>query len=276
MTLHRAFLALALLGAGAAFAADKEKAGCKDYPVFPTRMPDYFLIDCQMREFDKFEFQTGKREKNRVEGKFTMLKYQIGEKKTQQSGLAITRNYENAIKQLGGTIAASDPDRWVNGSVKVDGKEIWVEVYKGNGFYTLNIIEKQAMEQHIVADAASLTADLARTGHVTVHGIFFDTGKTELKAESKAALDEVAKLLKADAALKLWVVGHTDSVGSVDDNMKLAQGRAEAVVSSLVSAHGIAAARLKGYGVGPLAPISSNDAEDGRGRNRRVELVKQP
>jgi outer membrane protein OmpA-like peptidoglycan-associated protein len=275
MTLHRAFLALALLGAAAASAADKEKAGCKDYPLFPTRMPDYFIIDCQTREFDKFEFQTGKREKNRVEGKFTMIKYQIGEKKTQQSGLAVTRNYENALKQLGGTIAASDPDRWMNGSAKVDGKEVWVEVYKGNGFYTLNIIEKQAMQQHVVADAASLTADLARTGHVTVHGIFFDTGKTELKAESKAALDEVVKLLKADAALKLWVVGHTDSVGSVDDNMKLSQGRAEAVVSSLVS-QGIAAARLKGHGVGPLAPISSNDAEDGRARNRRVELVKQP
>lgn len=275
MTLHRAFLALALLGAAAALAADKEKAGCKDSPLFPTRMPDYFIIDCQSREFDKFEFQTGKREKNRVEGKYTMIKYQIGEKKTQQSGLAIVRNYENALKQLGGTIAYIDPDRIMNGSVKQDGKEVWVEVSKGNGFYMLYLIEKQAMEQHIVADAASLTADLARTGHVTVQGIFFDTGKTELKAESKAAIDEVAKLLKADAALKLWVVGHTDSVGAVDDNLKLSQGRAEAVVSSLVS-QGIAAARLKGYGVGPMAPISSNDAEDGRARNRRVELVKQP
>jgi len=86
----------------------------------------------------------------------------------------------------------------------------------------------------------------------------------------------VAKLLKGDANLKLWVVGHTDSVGKVDDNMRLAQARGEAVASELVSAHGISAARLKGYGVGPLAPVAGNDDEAGRAKNRRVDLVKAP
>ena len=90
------------------------------------------------------------------------------------------------------------------------------------------------MKQHIVADAASFANDLKATGHVAVYGIYFDTGKSVLKPESKPALEEVAKLLKGDAALKLWVVGHTDSVGKVDDNMKLAQARAEAVAAELV------------------------------------------
>ena len=132
------------------------------------------------------------------------------------------------------------------------------------------------MKQHVVADAAAMSNDLRATGHVAVYGIFFDTGKAVVKPESKAAIDEVAKLLKGDPNLKLWVVGHTDSVGKVDDNMRLAQARAEAVAAELVSAHGIAASRLKGYGVGPLAPVAGNDDEAGRAKNRRVDLVKAP
>ncbi len=131
------------------------------------------------------------------------------------------------------------------------------------------------MAQHIVADAASLGAGLKATGHVTVEGIFFDTGKAEVKPESTPALEQVARLLATDASLKLWVVGHTDAVGKLDDNMKLAQARAEAVVTVLTTKHGVAAPRLKGYGVGPLAPVGTNDTDDGRTKNRRVELVKQ-
>jgi outer membrane protein OmpA-like peptidoglycan-associated protein len=71
-------------------------------------------------------------------------------------------------------------------------------------------------------------------------------------------------------------VGHTDWVGKVDDNMRLAQARAEAVAAELAGAYGIAAARLKGYGVGPLAPVAGNDDEAGRAKNRRVDLVKAP
>ena len=85
----------------------------------------------------------------------------------------------------------------------------------------------------------------------------------------------MAKLLGADPSLKLWVVGHTDSVGAIEGNMKLAQARAEAVVTALTTTHGISAARLKGYGVGPLAPVASNDSDDGRAKDRRVDLVKE-
>lgn len=131
------------------------------------------------------------------------------------------------------------------------------------------------MVQHVVADAAALGQGLAATGHVTVEGIFFDTGKSEVKPESTPALEQVAKLLAGDASLKLWVVGHTDSVGKVEDNMKLSQARAEAVVKELTTKQGVAAARLKGYGVGPLAPVATNGTDDGRALNRRVELVKQ-
>jgi len=119
----------------------------------------------------------------------------------------------------------------VNGSVVLDGREVWAQAERGNGKIWIRIVEKGAMKQHVVADAAAMSNDLRATGHVAVYGIFFDTGKAVVKPESKAALDEVAKLLKAEPGLKLWVVGHTDWVGKVDDNMRLAQARAEAVAA---------------------------------------------
>lgn len=274
MNVRHSVLAL-LLGSGALLAAKPDKPGCSDHPLFPTRMPNYRIEACEVKEFGSYPFSVAKGPKRTVEGKLTFITYAVDDRKDDQTGLAVVRNYENALKKIGGTIAASDPERWVNGSVVVDGKEVWAEAYKGNGKIWLRIVEKQAMAQHVVADAASFGNDLKATGHVAVYGIYFDTGKSVLKPESTPALLEVAKLLGADPALKLWVVGHTDSVGAIDGNMKLAQARAEAVVAALTTTHGVAASRLKGYGVGPLAPVASNDAEEGRAKNRRVELVKQ-
>jgi outer membrane protein OmpA-like peptidoglycan-associated protein len=131
------------------------------------------------------------------------------------------------------------------------------------------------MVQEVAASAALFQSGLKISGHVEVPGIYFDTGKAELKPESDAAVAEVARLLKTDPSLKVYVVGHTDNVASLELNMQLSQARAQAVVQALVGKHGIAAGRLIGRGAGPLAPVASNDAEAGRSKNRRVELVKQ-
>jgi outer membrane protein OmpA-like peptidoglycan-associated protein len=93
--------------------------------------------------------------------------------------------------------------------------------------------------------------------------------------ESAQAIGEIAKLLTADPGLKIHVVGHTDNVGGVDNNIKLSQERAEAVLQALVRDHAIAPSRLRSYGCGQFAPVASNDTEEGRAKNRRVELVKQ-
>lgn len=264
-----------LLASGSALAVKPDAPGCTDHPLFPTRMPNYRIERCEVKEFDVWKFKLQKGKTHAVEGKYTFLTYAVDDRKDDQTGVAVVRNYENALKKIGGKVAESDPERWVNGSVVVEGKEAWFEVERGNGRIWLRIVEQQAMTQHVVADAAAFRDGLEATGHVAVDGIFFDTAKAVLKPESTPALQEVAKLLKADAALKLWVVGHTDSVGPVDANMKLSQARAEAVVAALTTTHGVAAARLKGYGVGPLAPVASNQAEAGRAKNRRVELVRQ-
>jgi outer membrane protein OmpA-like peptidoglycan-associated protein len=263
-----------LLGSGAALAANPDRAGCRDHALFPTRMPNYRIGSCEVKEFDAYTFRVAGGKKQRVEGKFTFITYVVDDRKDDQSGIAVVRNYENAIKKVGGTVQGSAPDRWVTLLAVVDGKEMWAEAEKGNSAIWLRIVEKQAMEQHVVADAAAFANDLRASGHVTVEGIYFDTAKAVVKPESAPALKEVAKLLAADSSLKLWVVGHTDAVGPVDANMKLAQARAEAVVAALTATHGVAAARLKGYGVGPLAPVASNENEEGRAKNRRVELVR--
>jgi OOP family OmpA-OmpF porin len=157
-----------------------------------------------------------------------------------------------------------------------DGKELWIEVWADyTGQYILTIVEKAGMAQDIVGNAGAFANDLKTTGHVAVEGIYFETGKSALKPESAHAIAEVAKLLKKDAGLKLYVVGHTDNVGALEANMKLSQDRALSVVQTLVRTHGLEAARLKAYGDGPYAPVASNDSEEGRAKNRRVELVKQ-
>jgi OOP family OmpA-OmpF porin len=268
--------ALATLDPSAAHAADK--AGCADHALFPSRMPDYALVDCKTEEFGTYTFQTGKNAKvtTPVEGKFTFLTYgYTGGRGGEPSALAVVRNYEDALAKVGGTIVYSDPGRWVTGKVVKDGREAWFQAEKGNGKIWLRVVEKKPMTQYIVADAAAFGKDITSTGHVAVYGIHFDTNKSDVKPESRAALEEIAKLLYQDPALKLLVVGHTDMTGSMDANMKLSQARGEAVVQVLVSQHGVAASRLKGFGVGPLAPVATNATEEGRAKNRRVELVKE-
>jgi outer membrane protein OmpA-like peptidoglycan-associated protein len=268
--------ALLLLLATGVAAQQPDKKGCNDHPLFPTRMPDYRIGDCKVEAFGVYEFFATKGPKIPVEGKFTFISYNFtGERANEPSGLAIVRNYENAIRKVGGTILQSDPQRWVNGKIVKDGQETWVQAEKANGAYWLRIVEKKEMEQFIVADAAAFGNDIRTTGHAAIYGINFDTGKSTIKPESAQAISEIAKLLTADPGLKIHVVGHTDNVGVVDGNIKLSQDRAEAVLQALVRDHGIASTRLRAYGCGPFVPVASNDTEEGRAKNRRVELVKQ-
>ena len=238
-------------------------------------MPNYRIEICKVEDFGMYEFWTTKGPKIPVEGKFTFISYAfVGERGTEPSGLAVLRNYENAIKKVGGTILDSKPQWWINAKIVKDGAEAWAQIEKGNGKIWLRVVEKQAMEQHVVADAAAFGNDIKSTGHAAVYGIHFDTGKATITPESAEAIGEVAKLLNSDSALKVHVVGHTDNVGTVEGNLKLSQARADAVVQALVQ-RGIAGARLRAFGCAAFAPVASNDTEDGRAKNRRVEIVKQ-
>jgi OmpA-OmpF porin, OOP family len=149
-------------------------------------------------------------------------------------------------------------------------------IYKARrgAYMAVDIIETQPMVQKMVTVTADeMSQSLNATGKVSLYGIYFDTNKSEIKPESRPALQEIASLLKKQPALKLHVVGHTDNIGGFEFNTGLSKRRADAVVASLVRDFGITPARLTANGVAYLAPVAPNTAEPGRAKNRRVELV---
>jgi len=271
--------ALALLPLAVAFAdvTAKDVAGSRDHPLF-TRMQGFHISTYAEKTFDRHEFSIDAKQTKAVEGHTYYITYWLDEGDGPlPSSIQILRNHQNAIEKVGGTVVFDDGRLRSVMRVTKDGKEIWVELLALiNGFrYDLVIVEQEAMVQEIVANAEAWKGDLASAGHVAIYGINFDTDKAVVKPESEPVLAEMAKLLKGEPALDVFIVGHTDSTGSYEHNLKLSQERAAAVVSALVSGHGIAAARMTAVGVGPVAPVATNDSEDGRAKNRRVELVKR-
>ena len=273
-SLFTGFLFILFAGLPLIAQEDTDIKGSSDHPLL-TRMPGYYISAYDVKEFDKFTSSYASGKDQEWEGKVTNLEYYIITGAKQPSMLQIARNYENAVKKIGGKILATDT-RVVEGKIEKNGGVTYVHVESFNEGrnYTVLIVEKGAMKQDVVADAAALGASIAATGKAAVYGIYFDTGKSVVKPESAPALEEITKLLKQNGALALYVVGHTDYVGGLESNLKLSADRAGAVVKALVE-KGIPASRLKAAGVGPYAPVASNRAEEGRALNRRVELVEQ-
>lgn len=274
------FLILCLTSLNLAFAAKdpNDILGSKD-PVIFSRMSGFRISSYEALEFDRYEYKTGADTTEKVEGRRTFVGYTANEGITHPSGLQVIRNYVNAAKAIGGTQVYEYEDGGIQYSIiriiKED-KEVWTEVSgANNGMYNVQMVEKQLMKQEVVASAESLSSSIKDTGRVAVYGIYFDTNKADLKPASEPALAEIVKMLKADANLKVYVVGHTDNVGQFASNVKLSQDRAASVVNALVSKHGIAATRLTPFGCGPATPVASNKTDDGKAKNRRVELVAQ-
>lgn len=278
MTRHRSTLfgmVLLWVAATGALAQQKDATGCKDHALF-TRMPGYWIHSCKQSPFDAYAFKVAKDSKSAVEGRFWHINYYPNANlESKPSELQILRNFQNAVEQAGGTVVFADKGLSTFKLAK-EGKEFWIEVTaEFTGKHGLRIVQVEGMKQDVVANAEVFQNDIRAKGHATVYGILFDTDKADIKPESAQALGEIAKLLKADARLKIAVVGHTDGTGSVDHNLKLSQSRAQAVMQALIRDHGIASSRLTFFGCGPFAPVASNDSEDGKAKNRRVELVKQ-
>lgn len=258
--------------------AQEDAEGCKDPALF-TRMPGFHIYRCDDLQFDKYEFPVSDGKKQTVEGHYMFVNYYLNENVQAPGGLQIVRNYTNALKKIGGkTIYEYEDGGIQNSIVKLvkDNMEIWAHIMAGgNGMYSVSVVEKEAMEQDVSADASSMASSIKATGKIALYGIYFDTGKSVLKPESLSTLQEIAKLLMADKALKLYVVGHTDNTGTFDANIKLSMERAASVINALVTQHSVEAARLRAFGDGPTAPVATNENEEGKSLNRRVELVKQ-
>ena len=169
-------------------------------------------------------------------------------------------------------------------STRADGAVTYAAVYvvppldEQNGGVLVEIVEPAAMETGKVS--VNLTADamvkaIESEGKVALYGLYFDNDRAELRAESKPSLDEVAKLLRQNPKLSVYVVGHTDNQGTYAHNVDLSQKRSESIVQSLTTNYKISADRLSPKAAASLAPVATNDTEAGRAKNRRVELVKQ-
>ena len=246
-----------------------------------------------------------------VEGKLVRVGYDIP--KGQAGSLEVYRNYENALKENGFEIQTSVPvggntvqdlsaqrglpglswsasqnDYYIYATksdsagkvhISVTVAELvsdQIDVFKnGDTAVFVDSIQEKAVGRKMVDGTSSeMAKQIASTGSVNLYGIYFDTDKTDIKPQSKPTLDEVGKLLAGDAGLKLKVVGHTDNIGTSEYNNSLSLRRARAVAGALVHDYNIAAERLTAIGAGFTQPVASNDTEDGRAKNRRVELVK--
>ena len=259
--------------------ADAE--GSKDFPGI-TRMPNTFLQSYNHLKFDAFKFPVAtvhnQNQYKSIEGERYFIRYKIKDGAELTSPLQKIRNYENAAKASGGQVVWDT----INGSndaqatlkLHKGSSEIWVYLNAYTREYELNIIVVQAMAQEVTVDATAMASSIADTGSVAIYGINFDTASSAIKPDSEPAIDEIAKLLTNKPTLKVGIVGHTDMVGDAASNLRLSMARAQSVITALVGKHGIAASRLIAFGNGPYAPIATNKTDDGRAKNRRVELVE--
>jgi len=256
--------------------------------------------------------QAGPKQVRALEGRLTRVNYRAPEGR---AALEVFRNYEQALAGAGFEVLFRCEDQacgslsravltqsfatlhFLNFNEK-DQKylaarlarpegEIYVALYtvrayntggpdKNRVFTQLDVVEPKPMQAgQVQVDANAMAREIEAHGKVALYGLYFDSNKTEIKPESRPALDEIGKLLKQNAALKLLVVGHTDNAGDFDYNLDLSRRRAQSVVQALTGGYGVAPARLRAAGVSYAAPVASNRAEDGRAKNRRVELVEQ-
>ncbi len=285
------FVAGLLIGLSAPFAAgqDQDVEGSKDHPLI-SRYPGSYIAKYLTKEFDEFTLPLGPvDEENTItknqplEGKITRIVYVAPAGRTV---LEVFRNYQAALKKggfetlftcgpqgCGSTIAnayansGDSADYWgpehgihyISAKLARPEGDVYVSLLvddqgpDSRANAELYVIEVKPMESGLITvNAASLANDINRTGHASVYGIYFDTGKADIKPESDATMNEIAKLLQGDPTLKLYVVGHTDNQGALDLNMDLSRRRAEAVLAALTTKYAVPASTAEGLRLRPL------------------------
>ena len=248
--------------------AQEDAEGCKDSQLV-TRMPGSILANCDNKEYEQFDITVTAKDdapKKHVEGEYHSMNYNTREG---VSDIQVFRNLETALRNGGFHIVYENSP----GYISANKGKTWVVIENSGSYYYQTIITEQEMKQEVTADASSLKDELDKSGRVAVYGILFDTGKATLQPSSEQTLNQIVKLMQDNPDLKLRVEGHTDNVGASASNKVLSEKRAEAVKTWLAS-HGVAADRLLASGFGDAKPVADNATDEGRAKNRRVELAK--
>jgi len=285
--------------------------GGKDYPLV-SRFQGSIIEWYQVRNFDRYfilSLKDNKISNYEVDGKITRIQYSVGK---EHSVFEISKSYENSLKGSDFEILTTLNDRncgvnlqeqlyneefnglnklpreaqspgddefyYLAAKKKIDNKDIYIVVYtafeRGDLLVTFDAIEVQSIDKGLVS-VKDLETDLSKNGHIAIYDIHFDTGKSTLKSESDAALKNIAEYLNANPDKKFLIVGHTDNTGDFDANIKLSLERAQSVVNELVSKYAVKADQLRAYGDGQTAPVATNKTDEGKAKNRRVEIVEQ-
>ena len=282
-------------------------ASLPPFPFFkdPEGLENNLKGSDALKPFDRHGFLAGGKYVTQ-EGREALFQYNLSNPDTGRtySEIEFLRNYENAVAALGGqkissvqftpeVVAAAGgreaiEKHWAAASppaadaehytylIRTADKEYWVHVSTGGivppmGFVA--VLEKQGMKSSLgFLDAAAMKKELDAKGRVALY-INFDTAKATLRPDAQPIIAEVNKLLVADPSLKLSIEGHTDNTGSAATNRELATARARSVLGALVGL-GVDSSRLASQGFGPDKPLADNSTDEGRAKNRRVELVK--
>lgn len=238
------------------------------------RMPNFTAGPPEKRNFDKvaFKIQDGDDAREvQVAGARHSVTYRSAHPQA-ASPIEVRENYKATFLAAGGQVMFSEPNLIV-ARLEDKGQSIWVSVYAEESLIELTAIEEKPFQSSVQPPTASaLKTALDKDGRVSLY-INFDFNKATLKPDATPIIEQVVKLLKDNPALKLEIGGHTDNIGARDYNAKLSGSRAGSVVSAL-AAQGIDAKRLNAAGYGPDKPVTTNDTDEGRAKNRRVELVK--
>ena len=179
------------------------------------------------------------------------------------SNVLLTTVYRDALTK-GGWVIVQETPALIRAHYAQAGRNIWAMVSPNSvDMYTLNVAD---------AGLVDLKATLAKACHAPLYGVLFDFNKSTLQPSSDASLQPAANLMAADNTLTLEIQGHTDNVGNDAYNQTLSEARAKAVVTWLVQHH-VAADRLTAKGYGKTKPVADNSSDEGRARNRRVEIA---
>ncbi|RSZ55563.1 OmpA family protein [Massilia atriviolacea] len=263
---------------------------------YPTSVGEAFQ-STKESDFDQLHVIVGNTV-HAVEGRFRQITFDLSQAKISQ--FQAQRDYSKAVQDMGGVkvnTGTPNDDQFVaaNGgdSYKLDKKlnyygnsssyEVyflptptgrkWMVVMVNDSVVRLIAIEeKQSASSVNIVSAGAIKSELDSKGHIALY-INFDTDKAAIRPDGKPAVDEIATLMKKESALHLSVEGHTDNVGNPARNKTLSRERAQAVVQALVS-DGIDGTRLSAAGHGADKPLTDNGSDEGRAKNRRVELVK--
>ena len=306
------WLAIAALLTSTTSLVAKDIPGSKDHPLL-KRFEGSEIVRYKTAPFDTLDFYKKEKTKVTFEGQMVRILFKVPagrssslevfrnyENELKEKGLDLVSSGPSEFDGWGthGLIAQQGLGINVSGGVvrkpfyiyaiKHDpGGEVHLavtvaEISENNGDFKAeeviasvdSIQVKPVTNKMVDGTASDMAKQIALTGQVNLYGIYFDFDKTDIKPQSKPTLDEVGKLLNNDSALRLQVVGHTDNQGTAEYNNNLSMRRAQAVVRELTMAYKIAAERLEASGAGFTKPVASNDTEEGRAKNRRVELVK--